>query len=460
MAATVHSIRRGPPAIPPMGDWRARLKYEQTSRGDQRILHWACNAITVLRNDPAWAGVLAYDELSQAIVCRKAPPWLTDARYIDDAPADRRLDRPWDDLDGVRVQTWLQRCEWELNVSPTTAYTSALMVAKANAYDPLVDYIDGVQRDQFNRVDRWLHLYLGVEDTAYSRLVGRIFLLGSVARVYEPGCQFDTMLVLEGDQDLGKSKAGRALFSNAYFRESPLDLHNNDRFLAMRGCWCREWPELDGLGKADINRVKSFITARYDDFRAPYERHMVHVARRPVLLATVNPPQLGYLTDETGNRRMLPVVCGVTGPIDHEGLVRDRDAIWAEARDMYRAGVLYYAATPAEKRLCNGEQTARMVAEVWEGKIADWVRQPPRDRADAEITIRQVLGEALSIPTERMDRGNSARVGAALARLGWVVAASRRTENGRERVYTRRPVVAAQPDPDHDGREAMPEAIA
>lgn len=441
-----------PPPVPPAGDWRDRIDYKQSRRGTNEILHTLANATTILRNDPAWRGVLAWDELSQGIVARARPPWYTDPRCIDDADGEYDPTRPWDDCDGWRVQNWLQR-KWALSISAESAYRAALLVARANRFDPLTDWLTGLQHDGLPRVDRWLHTYLGAEDTDYTRLVGRLFLVGSVQRALRPGSKFDTMLVAEGAQDVGKSTAFRRLYGDEYFRETPIDLHSNDRFLALRGCWCREWPELDGLSKADTNRVKSYISPTHDDYRAPYARNMVHVPRRVVLVATVNPPQLGYLVDESGNRRMWPVVCGVAGPIVHDSITADRNQIWAEAVAMWRAGAKCYPATPDERRLCNQEQQARMVAEVWQGKIAQWLNEGTRITPGAEVTIRQILTECLMVPLERCDRGNSTRVGACLSRLGWRVG-GREATGDRERFYVRK-TEDAKPSADDDERAAI-----
>src|SRR5579859_1040975 len=271
---------------------------EQGRDGSDRIVHCKANAVTILRGHPRWAGVLAWNELAHGIVCRRAAPW-----YPDDAPPSSDPMRPWHEADGDRVQNWFMRCEWALKVGESEAYRAALLAALGQPFNPLTEWLDGLEHDGLPRVDRWLHLYFGAEDTPYTRLVSRLFAIGSVARAYRPGCKFDTMLVLEGPQGLGKSLGVRALYGDAVFGESPIDLGSKDRFLALQGFWAREWAELDGHGKADERRVKSFLSAQEDDFRPPYGRTNVRVPRACVIVATLNPPQLGYLVDETGNRR-------------------------------------------------------------------------------------------------------------------------------------------------------------
>jgi putative DNA primase/helicase len=450
---TVHPFQqppRRPP--PPADDWTRRVLTKQNRQGIDEVISCKANAVTILRNDPEWQDVLAFNDLSQGIVCRYPPPW-----HDDDAPsgAPASWAKAWTESDGDRAQNWLQRSRWQLTVSEATAYRAALMVAEARRFNPLTEWLDGLEWDGIPRVDRLLHLYFGCEDTPYTRLVSRIFAVGSIDRAYQPGCKFDTMLVLEGIQDLGKSTGLRALYGADYFRESPIDLRSNDRFLAMQGCWCREWPELDGHGKADERRVKSFLSAQVDDFRAPYGRTMVHIPRACVLAATVNPPQLGYLVDETGNRRMLPVMCGVTGTIDIEGLERDRAVIWAEARDMAREGAKRYPATRAEKALCNGEQQQRMEADAWSGRVGAWLAA---QKPGAEVTIKEILGGPLDLPVRDWDRKNQTRAGVCLSRCGWTVV-RRDGAEPRERYYGKRemPVPPETIDPDDVERTGIQE---
>src|SRR5206468_854923 len=80
--------------------------------------------------------------------------------------------------------------------------------------------------------------------------------------------------------------------------------------------------------------IKSFLTRPIDRYRPPYERRVKDVPRQCVFAGTVNEDT--YLKDPTGGRRFWPVRCG--SPIALYALKKDRDAIWAEARELYQAG--------------------------------------------------------------------------------------------------------------------------
>ena len=104
----------------------------------------------------------------------------------------------------------------------------------------------------------------------------------------------------------------------------------------MRGVWIIEMAELDAIGRAEVSRIKAFLTRTADRYRPPYERYVVTVSRQCVFAGSVNPDT--YLRDETGNRRFWPLRCG---EIDLDGLRRDRDQLWAEAVTRFNAGATW-----------------------------------------------------------------------------------------------------------------------
>jgi predicted P-loop ATPase len=100
----------------------------------------------------------------------------------------------------------------------------------------------------------------------------------------------------------------------------------------MRGVWIIEIAELDTMSRAEVSAIKAFMSRTHDRFRPPYGKRLVDLPRQCVFAGSIN-PEGGYLKDATGGRRFWPVVCG---QIDIDALARDRDQLWAEARDRFR----------------------------------------------------------------------------------------------------------------------------
>src|SRR5262249_42604988 len=150
------------------------------------------------------------------------------------------------------------------------------------------------------------------------------FLISAVARIYEPGCQADHIIILESDQGEGKSTALR-IMGDPFFTDDLAELGTKDASLATAGVWIIELSELDAMTRADRSRIKSFVSRRVDRYRPVYGRRLVETKRQCVFAGSVNDSE--YLKDDTGARRFWPVRCG---RIDLDGIRRDKDQLWAE----------------------------------------------------------------------------------------------------------------------------------
>ena len=194
-------------------------------------------------------------------------------------------------------------------------------------FDPVRDYLDGLRWDGIKRIDTWLIRYCRADDNPLNRAIGRKMLIAGVRRVKEPGCKFDYIVVLEGDQGIGKSSVLKILAGEDNFSDNEiLGLHKREQQEAIQGVWIYEVAELEGLVKSEITQVKLFASKTYDSARPAYGRSRVDRPRRCIFVATTN--ENTYLRDTTGNRRFWPVCVNT---IDLDGVKRDRDQLWAEA---------------------------------------------------------------------------------------------------------------------------------
>lgn len=203
----------------------------------------------------------------------------------------------------------------------------------------VVDYLTSIVWDGTPRLERWLIDCAGAEDTPYVRAVSRSMLVAAVRRVRTPGCAFDQLPVLSGPQGSGKSSALRMLAVDDDWFTDDLPLHDADvrRIIeATTGKWIVEAGELKSLLREseesddeDVDpsmTLKAFLSCTHDEARMAYAGEMSRVPRQFVVVGTTC--ELDYLTDATGNRRILPVP---VQRFDLDRLRAVRDQLWAEA---------------------------------------------------------------------------------------------------------------------------------
>ena len=187
--------------------------------------------------------------------------------------------------------------------------------------------------------------------------------------MFEPGCKFDSVLILEGSQGLGKSMALRyciATFGGQdFFLDSVGDIRSKDTLMTMQGKMIVEIAELASFRKSENEEIKAFITRQVDEYRPPYGRTVVRRARYFVLAGSTNEVDDGYLTDDTGNRRYWPVKCG---SIDAEAMKDAAPQLWAEAVTRYRAGERTWL-TAEEAVLSADQQKMRFMEDAWQERL-------------------------------------------------------------------------------------------
>jgi putative DNA primase/helicase len=380
------------------------------------------NVITALSLDAAFAGALVFDEFAQEILVTRPLPW---------EPVGSTLPRAWGDADDVRCAEWLQR--HEINVPPVVVGRSVIAVARNIRIHPVQDYLRALAWDGTLRLDAWAVTYLGAADTPLNRAMASLWMISAVARIMRPGCKADHMLILEGPQGIRKSTALKVLASDAWFTDELAEIGSKDAAQQMRGVWIIEMAELDAIGRAEVSRIKAFLTRTADRYRPPYERYVVTVPRQCVFAGSVNPDT--YLRDETGNRRFWPLRCG---EIDLDGLRRDRDQLWAEAVARFNAGAPWWLEDRDLIVSATAEQEARYEPDAWDALIERWLvserrsvnvgfgsyddwqdRHVPRPKPLTDVSIGEVLEQALSIEPAKWTRADQMRVSSFLKARKW-----------------------------------------
>jgi hypothetical protein len=277
---------------------------------------------------------------------------------------------------------------WTTEFSMAALRDEIALRAKHNTFHPVQERLNGLKWNGTSRVANWLPTYLGVEITddnkEYVSAVGEMFLLQMVARIMQPGCKADYVLILEGPQGRKKSTALEILAGEDYFSDDLPPLTDKDAKLHLRGKWLVELGEIERTLRVDPETFKAFQTRKIDRYRPPYGRNDIDQPRQCVFAGTVNSDQ--YFTDATGNRRGWPVTCGT---IDIEKLKEDRDQLFAETMVLYQQGKHWWPDADFEEKHFMPQQAARQIETAFDQYVQRILRCCDNER---RITLDFVAG--------------------------------------------------------------------
>jgi hypothetical protein len=376
---------------------------------------WACNAgnvLLALRQEPELIGAFGYDQMLSCDVLLR-PLFKPDPNFVS---------RPVTDIDIIAVQEHLQWLGFR-RLGTNTTHDAISKYAREHAFHPVREYLDKLAWDGEDRLQTWLVKCFGATHNAYNEKIGTMFLISMVARIYKPGCKVDYMMILEGDQGMLKSLAC-SILAGGYFSDQLSDITNKEAFQHLRGKWLIEVAELHTYSRAAVDHFKAFLTRQVERYRPPWGHKEVHEPRQCVFIGTTN--KALYLKDATGNRRFWPIK---TGDIDLDWLRTNRDQLFAEAVQLYRARVPWWPDRKFELETIRDEQEARYEPDAWEGPIRAHLDRKSR------TTILDIATGALNYgvgryktPISQLKPAEQHRITAILTHLGWV---PKRDMNGR-----------------------------
>lgn len=333
-------------------DWQGRLELEKNGK----IKDTLSNISTILRFDPALQPIV-FNQFKSLIDVVGELPWP-------------QVKPGWSDTDLACAKLYFERT---YGIWSPTKFKDALLgvVSVERLYHPIKNYLSSLKWDGVERLDMLLIDYLGAEDTQYVRAVTRKTLVAAVARIYKPGTKFDSILVLNGSQGIGKSTLFSRLGGQWYSDSLSIsDMKDKTAPEKLQGYWILELGELAGIKKLDVETVKSFITRTDDKYRQSYGVSVESHPRSCIIVGTTNSDG-GFLRDITGNRRFWPV--RVMGHGKHYAWeLSEVDQIWAEAIERYKAHEeLFLKGALAEEAV--SQQRDAMESDDREGLIAEYL---------------------------------------------------------------------------------------
>lgn len=300
--------------------WKSQLSYG--TRG--QILCTMPNIAAILKHDDLLKNIV-FNEMRNTIEIIGKVPWRDTAGS-------------WSSMDFACFELYLEQ---QYNIYAPRKCKDALyaVLSSKNRYHPVKSYLNQLKWDGRPRLKNLLIDYLGAEKSQYVQAVTQKTFAAAVARVFQPGIKFDNILVICGEQGIGKStlfaKMGGSWYSDSM---TIADMKDKSAAEKLQGIWLMELSELAGIKKVDVETVKSFLSRMDDQYRAPYETNVVSHPRSSILVGTTNTSS-GFLRDITGNRRFWPVcVTGKGGKKVWDLIPEDIGQLWAEAVQLYQNG--------------------------------------------------------------------------------------------------------------------------
>ena len=368
-------------------DWTKQLRYRPKSK---ELENSSWNLMLILNNDPDFEH-FAFNEMAGRVQVTGELPW--------ERPAGNPF---WRDADTAQLKVLLDN---RYVVFPERVLEACFTkTAEDRRFHPVRDYLDALPDwDGVERIETLLCRCLQADDTPYVRAVSRKFFTAAVARIYVPGTKFDCVPVLDGAQGIGKSTLFRELAGPEFYSETLSLTDMNDKAGAekLQGIWIAEIGELAGMKKADIEKVKAFLSTSDDKYRPSYGKVVESHPRQSVIVATVN-GERGYLRDVTGNRRFWVVKCRQQEAVRKFAFTAgERDQIWAEALHIWQGGEKLYL----EGDLLAASEVAQreaMEADDRVGLVEEYLNTPlPEKWPDMDLYDRRNWLADQSVPTKQ-----------------------------------------------------------
>ena len=409
--------------------WKKKLEYEDKSLQLRNTLR---NLTLILENDPNLMDIV-FNQHLDGMEIKGDVPWKHPSKF-------------WRDADDAQLISYVDE-----NYGTFSQRNYDIAVAKVTddrSYHPIREFLQALPEwDKVERGDTLLIDYLGAADNKYVRAVTRKTLCAAACRVLNPGCKFDTMLVLNGSQGIGKStliaKLGGEWFSDSLSLNDTKDKTAAEK---LQGYWILEIGELAGLRKAEVETLRSFLSRQNDIYRASFGKRTTPHPRQCVFFGTTN-AESGYLRDTTGNRRFWPVKTpGGGSKRSWDVTQEDVLQIWAEVMHYVKAGEKLYL-DPEVEALAKAEQREAMESDEREGLVREYLEALLPDNWDdmdtferrnfldgtgeADIgkkgTVRrtqvcnmEIWCECFGKERSNLKRADSNELSGILVKLGWV----------------------------------------
>ena len=278
------------------------------------------NCETVVREDPLLNGAVRLNRMTGRLEIQKDMGWSRAGPAVNDN-------------DMNNILSYMAR-NYDLRADKL-CWRAITTAAYENSFHPIREYLEELEWDGQERIRYALRHFLGAPEDELTHQCMRMFMIGALRRIYEPGCKFEYVLTLVGGQGIGKSTFYRFLaLQDKWFTDDLVGFKSNRIFEKIsghkvvnpEGLQVRfadrpgrienssgspriiEMSEMLAIMNAKgADEVKSFLSRQSDVYRDPYAVFPDDRPRQCVYGATTNRAKC-LPFDRTGNRRFLPVL--------------------------------------------------------------------------------------------------------------------------------------------------------
>lgn len=357
---------------------------------DNHPLNNESNMLRVLENFEPLRNLLWYDEFFDDFFTR----------------SETGVERPWTDEDSARLLISFQRGYGFKKLTMRTVNTVVNVFGYQNRRNKLKSWLNSLVWDGTSRIESFLIDCFGAEDSPYTRTVARNFFIALAGRGLQPGLKFDNVLILEGKEDIGKTRACMAL-AGEFFGKAASRPPEKDFLISLRGKLLIELGEMANFKGVDWDVVKDMLSSQFDHYRSPHATREKRHPRACVFIGTKNPDTNLMNLYAQGARRFWPVWCEKS---DVERIERDRDQLFAEAVHRFKAGEKWY----------DPPEGARIVREnmAEEHPWQSFIENALIGRSD-RVRPEEIMVGTLQIDRSKLNDRDRRKVCEILRHLGW-----------------------------------------
>ena len=345
------------------------------------------NCRKALLLDPLLQGKIRYNSLTGMIDLVGTMPW-------------RRPDTPaLTDTDLHEIEC---RLESLYDLRSDKAIQKAINVtANDNQYNPILEHLESLVWDGETRIRTLMPRFLGTEESEFTLQVTLLLMRAALRRLYEPGCKYDSIVCLVGEQGTGKSTFFRLLaLKDEWFSDDLKRLDDENVYRKLQGHWIIELSEMIATANArSIEDIKGFLSRQKDTYKVPYDRYPKDYLRQCVFVGTTNSTQF-LPFDRSGNRRFIPIRVGAQKA--QEDLLADEAAsrhyieqVWAEMMQVYKCETDHALLLPKSMQdQLKALQKEYMQEDDKAGILLDWLE----NKALNYVCSRMIWNEAFAEP--------------------------------------------------------------